>query len=109
MSILLRFACCAALAAGLAACNSEQPEKTTSAAAVEVLPASVSDEMLPLDTVQSQPPLAPVASRNSGSKTDGSGSSGRATGASEQKEASPAAAEPAKADSNTSGDEGAVE
>lgn len=51
---------CASLALGLmlTACQSENKADTAKAGG-EVLPGSVSDAMLPLDTVRSQPPLAP--------------------------------------------------
>jgi len=53
---LLAFAMVALLP--LSACKKAEPEKTSQAGG-EVLPGSVSDAMLPLDTVTSQPPLAP--------------------------------------------------
>lgn len=50
----------------LAGCGSEQKkDKTAGTAGGEILPGSTSDAMLPLDTVRSQPPLAP--------KVEGSG------------------------------------
>lgn len=50
-----------ALAATLAlgACQAEKKTATQGTAGGEVLEASVSDAMLPVDTVRSQPPLAP--------------------------------------------------
>ena len=42
----------------LTACKKDAPAQSQQAAG-EVLPGSVSDAMLPLDTVTSQPPLAP--------------------------------------------------
>ena len=48
---------CAALA--LAACSGETKKETGGQAGGEILPASVSDAMLPRDTVRSQAPLAP--------------------------------------------------
>lgn len=47
-----------ALLAVLTACQAEKQADNRSAEG-EILPASVSDAMLPLDTVRSQPPLAP--------------------------------------------------
>ena len=47
----------AALALG--ACSQPKPAKQTGTAQGEILEASVSDAMLPLDTVRSQTPLAP--------------------------------------------------
>ena len=44
----------------LAACQEKKQAAPSHATAVgEVLPGSASDEMLPVDTVRSQPPLAP--------------------------------------------------
>lgn len=48
-----------ALALALAACKGEEKKATGGNAQGEILPGSVSDAMLPLDTVTSQPPLAP--------------------------------------------------
>lgn len=48
-----------ALALALGACNRE-PERQQTAAG-EILPGSASDAMIPLDTVRSEPPLAPRA------------------------------------------------
>lgn len=45
----------------LAACKGEQKKETGGTAQGEILPGSVSDAMLPLDTVKSQAPLAPKA------------------------------------------------
>ncbi len=42
----------------LAACKKAEPPKQAQAGG-EILPGSVSDAMLPMDTVTSQPPLAP--------------------------------------------------
>ena len=46
------------LGLGVGACQGEKAPEQNGAAG-EILPASVSDAMLPLDTVRSQPPLAP--------------------------------------------------
>lgn len=54
--ILAIAACLAACA--LSGCSSEQPSGKATAGG-EILEGSVSDAMLPLDTVRSQPPLAP--------------------------------------------------
>lgn len=44
----------------LTGCGGEQKkDRTAGTAGGEILPGSTSDEMLPLDTVRSQPPLAP--------------------------------------------------
>lgn len=45
----------------LAACGSGNKETGAGKAEGEILPGSASDAMLPVDTVRSQPPLAPVA------------------------------------------------
>lgn len=45
--------------AALGACDRDQPAATRASAEGEILEGSVSDAMLPLDTVRSQPPLAP--------------------------------------------------
>mgnify|MGYP000334757922 CR=1 FL=1 len=49
------------LAVALAACNSGKKDQGAGKAEGQILPASVSDAMLPLDTVRSQAPLAPKA------------------------------------------------
>ena len=46
-------------ALALAACSGETKKETGGKAGGEILPASVSDAMLPRDTVRSQAPLAP--------------------------------------------------
>ena len=55
----------ACLALALAACKGEEKKAIGGNASGEILPGSASDAMLPLDTVKSQPPLAP--------KVEGSG------------------------------------
>ncbi len=47
------------LALALSACNQNTAKPTGGTAGGEILPGSTSDAMLPLDTVRSQPPLAP--------------------------------------------------
>ena len=47
------------LALALGACKGEEKKAVGGTASGEVLPGSVSDAMLPLDTVKSQAPLAP--------------------------------------------------
>lgn len=49
----------ACLALALGACKGEEKKAVGGTASGEVLPGSVSDAMLPLDTVKSQAPLAP--------------------------------------------------
>ncbi|MFA7603670.1 MAG: hypothetical protein WCY29_11740 [Novosphingobium sp.] len=59
MRLSLRLACVCLVPLALAACKGEKkPAEGT--AQGEVLPGSISDAMLPLDTVRSQPPLAPL-------------------------------------------------
>jgi hypothetical protein len=77
MKLALRFACLwtclAALPLTLAACQDEKAPPQRGNAEGEILPASVSDAMLPYDTVRSQPPLAPmpVATGKGSGKTQG--------------------------------------
>lgn len=47
------------IALALAACDKAADKSTGGTADGEILPGSVSDAMLPLDSVRSQPPLAP--------------------------------------------------
>jgi len=64
----VRLGLIAAAALLLAACNSSKNEPAAKAAEGEVLPGSVSDAMLPYDTVTSAPPLeAPGAGARDGS------------------------------------------
>lgn len=49
------------LALALAACGSGKKDEGAGKAEGQILPASASDAMLPLDTVRSQAPLAPKA------------------------------------------------
>jgi hypothetical protein len=62
--------CAGAALLALGACGKEKKPDESRTAQGEVLPGSASDAMLPLDTVRSQPPLAPVevASGKPGSK-----------------------------------------
>jgi hypothetical protein len=71
-------AACALLLA-LAACR-DGGKETAGQAAGEILPASVSDAMLPLDTIRSQAPLAPRTGEPSraGASSPKSGSGGAA-------------------------------
>lgn len=52
----------------LSGCHKAQPEKQGQAGG-EILPGSASDAMLPLDSVTSQPPLAPKAEKVPGAST----------------------------------------
>lgn len=58
MKPIMRLICLGALA--LAGCQNEKKTPVGGTAQGEILPGSASDAMLPLDTVRSQPPLAPV-------------------------------------------------
>lgn len=67
----LRLALILSVPLALAACGSggaEKKQKDQRTAAGEILPGSVSDAMLPYDTVRSQPPLAPKESGKPGAK-----------------------------------------
>jgi hypothetical protein len=60
MRLSLRLFCLAALPLALAACKGEKKPAEARTAQGEILPGSASDAMLPLDTVRSQAPLAPL-------------------------------------------------
>jgi hypothetical protein len=77
----------------LPGCNKEAPKPTGGTADGEILPGSASDAMLPLDTLRSQPPLAPKV-ESSGKPAD-KGDKPAAKGAAS--EAAAATAEPAEA------------
>lgn len=66
MNAAFRLACFTLLPLALAACGKK--DASDKAAGGEILPGSASDAMLPLDTVRSQPPLAPPTVAASGSK-----------------------------------------
>ncbi|MET0587104.1 MAG: hypothetical protein ABWZ75_01165 [Novosphingobium sp.] len=55
---VIRLTCLIALPLALAACGDKEPDAKATAAG-EILEGTTSDAMLPLDTVRSQPPLAP--------------------------------------------------
>lgn len=59
MNRALRLTCLIALPLALAACGKDKQPDAKAEAAGEILPGSIDDAMLPLDTVRSQPPLAP--------------------------------------------------
>ena len=50
----------------LAACDKNAPVETEADAVGQVLPGTISDEMLPLDTVRSQAPVLPASPDYSG-------------------------------------------
>jgi hypothetical protein len=74
MRLPLRLLCLGVLPLALAACKGEKKPAESRTAEGEILAGSASDAMLPLDSVRSQPPLAPVemASGKPG-KTSGHG------------------------------------
>ncbi len=83
------------LALPLAACGDKQKE-TQAQAGGEILPGSISDEMLPMDTATSKPPLAPKAVADSGDaddKADQKSEGGNVAETADEAEKAPAAAE----------------
>jgi hypothetical protein len=60
MRLPFRLLCLGVLPLALAACKGEKKPAESRTAEGEILPGSASDAMLPLDTVRSQPPLAPM-------------------------------------------------
>ncbi|MBV1690569.1 hypothetical protein KRR38_23550 [Novosphingobium sp. G106] len=97
MNSIPRLAALAALAASslaLAACKGEKKPAEAGTAQGEILQGSVSDSMLPLDTVRSQPPLAPeaISSGQPGKKSTHGVASGEASEAASEAAEAPAAA-----------------
>ncbi len=86
----------AAMVLALGACQAEKKPASPGTAGGEVLSGSASDAMLPLDSLRSQPPLAPRPS--GGASTPGPKARPGATEAAEQEPAEEAAApaEPAE-------------
>lgn len=78
--VLLAFACT------LAACGSDKSGTSAASGSNEVLQGTISDEMIPYDTLRSQPPPAKIA-------TEGTGSGSAATRAPAGGEAAEAAAQ----------------
>lgn len=76
--------------AALGACERDQPAATRASAEGEILEGSVSDAMLPLDTVRSQPPLAPRSETSGAAESKGEGR--RAAGATRERDSAPAEA-----------------
>jgi len=90
IALAVSIALSAAALVMLGGCGSEQKkDKTAGTAGGEILPGTASDAMLPLDTVRSQPPLAP--------KVEGSGKPGAKADAEASDTASDAAPEAAAA------------
>ncbi len=73
---MIRFAVLALLASGLAACNGDAPSENTTGEARrgakgEVLGGTISDDMLPLDTLRSRSPPLEEPSRSGRGATSG--------------------------------------
>ncbi len=88
MKLLLRCAIPAAVLLSLAACDKEKAPASKGSAEGEILDGTVSDAMLPVDTVRSQAPLAP---RSEGTEAAGSPDRerSRSVGSGEAKPAKP--------------------
>lgn len=93
MRIAFPILCLAPLLA-LAACKGGDDTALKDKAGGEILPGSVSDAMLPLDTVRSQPPLAPRTESAGGKSRAEADASADAAPASETAEAAPPASTP---------------
>ena len=76
---LSRLAFATAALALLAACGEEAPSDDSRAATGEVLEGTISDAMLPLDQVRSQPPLVAPRSRSTGAGDADQAESGEGT------------------------------
>lgn len=96
---MIRPLLCLAVTLALGACDKPAEKTTGGTAGGEILPGSTSDAMLPLDSLRSQPPLAPQtaasgkpSSAAKGAKAAASASDGAKTeaAATPPKEASPA-------------------
>jgi hypothetical protein len=61
-NLALRLAVSLSVAVLLSSCNQQTPDSKVAAAGGEVLPGSISDAMIDLDTSTAAPPLAPVKS-----------------------------------------------
>ena len=71
MRTALSFILLGTTAFALAACSEKEEAKRQETAGGEILARSVSDDMLPYDTLRSQPPLAPKPKANgAGPSTD---------------------------------------
>lgn len=93
LSTLGRLATLCALPLALAACQGEKKPAEARTAQGEILAGSASDAMLPLDTVRSQPPLAPEATSSDkpGREAARGGASGDASEAAGETADTPAA------------------
>ncbi|MCW1428686.1 hypothetical protein [Novosphingobium sp. JCM 18896] len=79
----------------LAACQGEKKTPEAATAQGEILPGSASDAMLPYDTLQSKPPLAPPPTEAAGK--GGKGTASGAAAAAGEEEAGTASEAPAPA------------
>ncbi len=70
-----------ALAFTLAACGSEKADPNAKAAGGEILPGTISDAMINLDTSTATPPLAPTRGKKSGAAGEEEPTSGDASAA----------------------------
>lgn len=89
------------LALSLAACGGAKKQQGAGTAEGEVLPGSASDAMLPLDTVTSQPPLAPKAASADKGETNDAGTDHKPRSAAQDESSpssSPVADNPEEAD-----------
>lgn len=84
-----------AAALPLAACNGENKGSDQRTAVGEILPGSVSDAMVPYDSLRSQPPLAPPTGAAGAGKAKGSDEAEAAPAASDSDAAATAEASPA--------------
>lgn len=73
-----------ALSLALAGCGEEKRQPAKGTAGGEVLEASVSDAMLPVDQVRSQPPLAPRTEAAKGTRRESSEGEGEEAAAAEE-------------------------
>ena len=71
MTMTLRSCALLALACALAACGSENNETSVASGNSEVLKGTISDDMIPYDTLRSQPPAARTATDTAGSSGSG--------------------------------------
>jgi hypothetical protein len=88
----------------LAGCDKAKQAPTRNSAAGEILEGSVSDAMLPLDTVRSQAPLAPRSESSGGAGGETTRDKGKAKAAGADKAADDAAPPAAEAGAETGGD-----
>jgi hypothetical protein len=82
MNLLLRSTCLVLVPLALTACDGGDKRQEARTAQGEILPGSASDAMLPLDTVRSQPPLAPPeeATGKGGKRASGETENGNGRG-----------------------------